>query len=237
MSDETSLACRFGIWGAAGTVVGIVLSGPLAVVFVNATHPQPPWDGPRVFAAHTHPVQTLPYIGGIVLVMALVTLVASIHALAEPRQRVVSTIAVVLCSVFATLIFLNYVIQTTYVPEMARDYRDSNAALLEALAMTNPKSLSWAIEMWGWGFLGVSTLLLGPVFQGSRLERATKVAFMMNGPVSIAGAVWTVLEPGWAMTAAGLVAFSSWNVLLLAMAVLALASFRRRLIAAASPSA
>jgi hypothetical protein len=99
---------------------------------------------------------------------------------------------------------------------------------IAAFSMANPKSLAWGIEMWGWGFLGVATWLVAPAFRDGRVERATSLAFIANGPVSIAGALWTVLRPGWVMTPAGLVAFGLWNVLLAVMASLALITFRRR---------
>jgi hypothetical protein len=90
----------------------------------------------------------------------------------------------VFTAVFATLIFLNYVIQTTFIPVMARAYTPGDGALLTALSMANPRALAWALEMWGWAFLGLATWLIGPVFRGGALERAARAAFIVNGPVS-----------------------------------------------------
>ena len=95
-------------------------------------------------------------------------------------------------------------------------------------SMSNPTSLAWAIEMWGYAFIGVATWLVAPVFHGSRLERLTALAFVANGPVSVAGGLLTTARPGWVMTTPGLAAFTGWNLLLAAMAGLALAVFRRR---------
>jgi hypothetical protein len=83
--------------------------------------------------------------------------------------------------------------------------------------------------MWGWGFFGVATWLVAPVFGGSALERATRLTFRGNGPVSVVGALATVARPGWVMTPAGLAAFAAWNLLLAAMALLAFLSLRQRL--------
>jgi hypothetical protein len=66
------------------------------------------------------------------------------------------------------------------------------------------------------------------------IERAARISFIANGPVSIAGAFWTALQPGWVMTLAGWIAFAAWNALVIAMAVLALVAFRRRMRSAAS---
>jgi hypothetical protein len=59
----------------------------VAVALVNAAHPQPPWQDAEVFASNYHAVQLLPYVGGIVLVAALVALISSIHAVAREGQK------------------------------------------------------------------------------------------------------------------------------------------------------
>jgi hypothetical protein len=100
--------------------------------------------------------------------------------------------------------------------------------MLSALSMANPTSLAWAMEMWGWGFLGVATWLVAPVFEGGGVGRAASALCVANGVVSTAGVVWTVLQPGWVHTTGGLAVYVSWNVLLGAMAMLALIVFRRR---------
>jgi len=221
-------ACRMGTSAAAGVLVGILLSGPVAVGLVNATHPQPPWQDARVFAQAYHPVQLLPYLGGIVLVVALVMLMASVHAVASESHRARTGAALVFTSAFAALICFNYVVQTTFLPELARHYDADNTSIIGAFSMSNPKSFAWGIEMWGWGLLGAATLLVAPVFRATAIERATALCFAANGPVSFAGALLTCVRPGWVMTLPGLVAFVLWNLLLSAMAALAWVAFRQR---------
>lgn len=228
-SPDESGVNRTGMLASAGAVLGIVLSGPLAVALVGATHPQPAWRDAELFARHYHVIQLLPYAGGILLVTALVVLIASIHASARPRDKAMTGAALTFAGAFAAFIFFNYVAQTTFVPDLAQRYEPANAPILTTLSMSNPRSLAWGIEMWGWGLFGVATWLVSAVFDRSRLERATAFTFVANGPVSIAGALWTVVRPGWVMTAAGLGAFAAWNVLLLTMATLAFIAFRRRL--------
>jgi hypothetical protein len=206
----------------------------LALAAVNATHPQPAWQSAGVFARHYHPIQLLPYLGGVVLVSALVLLIASLHALAPVERTALTGAALVFTAAYVALIFFNYVVQTTFIPELAKEASAGSAAIVAALSMANPRSLAWGIEMWGWGFLGVATWLVAPVFQGSRLERATAATFVANGPVSIIGALCTVAFPGWVTTPTGYIAFGSWNVLLAAMAVLALLSLRARFASALS---
>ena len=228
-ADSSEHACRLGVVGAVGTLAGVVLSGPLAVAFVSATHPQPSWQGPDVFAAHSHPVQSIPYAGGIILVSSLILLISALQELAPAGKRALPVAALVFCAAFAGLIFLNYAVQTTFVPAISSPYDPANAAVLSALTMSNPRSLAWAIEMWGWGLLGVATALVGGVFSGAGIERSARLTFVANAPVSIAGALLTTAMPGWMMTSWGLVAFSLWNVLLVVMVVLALLALRHRL--------
>jgi hypothetical protein len=223
-----SRASRIGVHAAAWTLAGIVLSGPMGLWVVEATHPQPVWTHAAVFAESFHPVQMFPYLGGLLLIAGLVLLLAATHAAARAEEKVRTSAAMVFTAVYASLISINYIVQTTFLPALARRYEDAHAPIVEALTMVNPTSLAWGIEMWGYAFLGVATWLVAPVFRGSRLERAAAVAFAANGPLSVAGALWTVARPGWVMTPAGYVAFGLWNVLLAAMAVLALISFRGR---------
>jgi hypothetical protein len=82
--------------------------------------------------------------------------------------------------------------------------------------------------MWAWGFLGVATWLLAPVFSSGRLERVTAVTFVANGVSSIFSAAWTVVDPSWMMTIPGLVSFAIWNILVFAMSTLAFLSLRAR---------
>jgi hypothetical protein len=226
--DGIGRGARAAIGGAIGTLLGIVVSGPVAVVLVQALHPQPPWVDARTFAARFHPLQTLPYLGGVVLVGGLLLLVVGLRDLAGARHKTQANLALVLAGVFAALVFLNYVVQSTVVPVLASDYDEANGPLLGALTMANPRSLGWALEMWGWGFAGVATGLLGPVFHGARLENATRRALMANAAMSVAGTAWTVIAPGWVMTPAGLAMYAAWNALLVAMALLVFAAVRRR---------
>ena len=180
----TDSALRAGKLAALGTLTGVLLSGPFALLMVNVTHPQPPWRDARLFASSYHPIQLLPFAGGLLLVASLVLLMVSLYALAQREHKVRVATAQIFTAVFA-------------------------------------------VEMWGYAFLGVGTWLAAPVFRGGRVAHATTWAFVANGPVSIAGAVWTAAVPRWVQTPAGLAAFSGWNLLVAVMAILALLSFRR----------
>ena len=234
--DPNPRAYRTGLRAALSALLGVLLSGPLAVAVVNATHPQPPWSDAQLFARNYHPIQILPYAGGIVLVIALIFLVSSAHAMAGAGEKARTGAALIFTGAFASFIFFNCVVQTTFVPALAQEYERANGPIVAALSMSNPRSLAWGIEMWGWGLFGVATWLLAPSFDRSTLERTAALAFAANAPLSIGGALWTVARPGWVMTPPGLAMFAAWNGLLVAMLALAFVAFRRRLRRSAEPA-
>jgi hypothetical protein len=227
LATNTALRYRRVVQGSVGTLLGILASGPLAVALVEATHPQPRWSGAERFAHSFHPVQIVPYAGGLLLVLSLLLLIASLEVL--HRDRAHAALALLTSAVFACLICLNYALQTSYVPALSSSYDPADAPLLAMLSMSNPRSLAWAIEMWGWGFAGIATWLLAGVFGQTPLERAARATFVANGVVSVLGTLSAVLWPAWMMTGPGLVAFAGWNLLLALLASLTWAAFRRRL--------
>lgn len=224
---ETPHPRQLAIYGAWLTITGVVVSGPLALVLVNALHPQPPWQDPETFVRHFHPMQTLPFFGGFFLIGGFVLLIASLHAMANEAQKPWTTAALVFVSVYAAMVFTNYVLQTTFVPALAQRYTPADGPLLAAFTMSNPRSLAWGLEMWGYGFLGVATWICASVFGDTPAERAAAWTFVANGPLSIVPAVFAALSPGWVMTPFGLASFIGWNVLALAMGVFALVAFRQ----------
>jgi hypothetical protein len=162
------------------------------------------------------------------MITGFVVMMAAIYQLAAERQKTVALVAVMLTAAFSTLIFFNYINQTTFAPAMARNYRPEYDPILTAFSMANPRSLGWAIEMWGYGFLGVATWLAAPVFGGSRLERATAVLMVLNGIVSVISALATAYDPGWVLTTPGLVSFGVWNVVVFALAICVGLALRQR---------
>jgi hypothetical protein len=196
---------------------------------VSATHPQPPWRDARTFVASYHPLQTLPFFLGFLLVGGLLTLLASLALLATAEQRPRAVLGLAFGAAFTALVFLNYTIQTTFVPLLASTFTEVDAPVLTAFTMANPSSLGWSIEMWAYGSAGIATWLSACVFTGGRLERATRAMFVLNGPLSLASAVATAFVPGWALTVPGFVGFGVWNALVIAMAAAAGVGFLREL--------
>jgi hypothetical protein len=221
-------ALRLGIRAAVVTAIGILVSGPIGLYVVSVVQPSPPWVDAATYAAAYHPVQTLPFFAGFMMVIGFVGIIAALYQLAADRLKPVLLLAVVMSASFCTLILFNYVNQTTFVPAMAQAYRPEYDPVITALAMANPRSLAWALEMWGYGFLGLATWLAAPVFGGSGLERATAGLMVVNGVISIIGVLATAYDVGWVLTSPGVASFALWNVVVFALAVCVFFTLRRR---------
>jgi hypothetical protein len=230
-------ACRTGAAAALAVLAATALSGPGAVLLVSLVRPQPPWSDAEHFARAFHAVQSVPYFLGFFLTGSFIVLLASLYVIAPARTKSRALAGVVFGGVAASMVFHNYVLQTTFVPELARNYRAEHAPLIAALSMANPTSLAWGLEMWGYGALGVATWLSAPVFNGPGLERAVRWGFVANGATSITGALVTAFDPAWVFRTSGLSLFAVWNVLLLGVLALTHVALRRRANATAQRSA
>ena len=196
----------------SGTLVllGAVLSGPAAMLVVAQVSPQPAWTGVSAFADNYHPVQVLPYVLGYILLAGFVFFSASCHALAPASLRMRTSAALVFTGIYAALIFTNYTIQLGFIPRVLTD----RPAYLSVLTMANPASFAWFLEMFGYAAMGVATWLVAPAFRGSRRADVIRYLLIANGVLSIVGAACTALFDRWVFSAAGLVSFAGWNLLI-----------------------
>ena len=228
--ERARQAARSGMAWSALAFAGTALSGPVGLLVVGATKPQPPWSDAATFAAAWHPVQLLPYAFGFLLVTGMAGLLATLHVLAPSGLRPRTAPALVFAGAFTAVILVNYAIQTTFVPALVRGSGGEADALIATFTMANPSSLAWALEMWGYAALGMATWLVAPVLRdgGGRAGRWAAALFVVNGPASVGAAAATVLWPGWVLTAAGLVAFGVWNIVVVSMTLLAWLALRRR---------
>jgi hypothetical protein len=227
--DTLRNTIRLGIYGAIVNIAGIVLSGPPALILITLVHPNPAWQSAQVWVENFHPIQTLPFFAGFLLLGGYVVMLAVAHQLAEAKDRVYTQIALLFTAAFVTLIFFNYINQTTFLPALARSYRPEFDPIITAFSFANPQSLCWAIEMWGYALLGVATWLAAVVFKGNLTERITAWLMIANGIFSLAGGFVSSANLGWVMTTPGLVNYAVWNVLVLFLSIFFLLSLRKRL--------
>lgn len=218
-----------GHWGIASaivTAVGILFSGPLAFLVVSATHPQPEWSGPAAFVSNYHPIQTVTFYFGFLLVIGSLMIMAYIH---DRSRSLKSLLSLVFTAIAAGLISFNYFTEAAFVPALVRNYTPDLDPVISVFAVTSPFALFWAVEMWGYGFLGLGTLFAVDYFAAGGLERWTRFLFTANGVVSVAGALYTAFHQEWVLSVAGLVSYALWNLLYLALAIaFLLVELRRR---------
>jgi hypothetical protein len=226
-AGSTEQLARSGIWAGSLTLAGVLLSGPVALALVHALGPQPAWTDAAAFGSAYRGVQRLPYAFGVLLVCGCVMMVLTQARASERAHPLRADAARVLASVFAALILLNYVIQTTFVPALLAD--PSSDALVGSFAMANPASLAWSLEMWGYAFLSVALLLVGPGRSDAPLERVSSGLIVLNAVASVAGAVLTSANQSWVFSKPGLVGFGAWNALMAVLATCFVALWRSRL--------
>jgi hypothetical protein len=225
---KTDVNYRIGIYAAGLLIAGIVLSGPISMFVVNAVRMQPPWQDAQTLAANYHPIQTLPFFAGFLLVLGSGLLIATLYLLAEEKDKAVALLAVICAAAFTSLIFFNYVCQTTFIPALLVDYGPKYDAIITAFSFTNGRSLCWAIEMWGYALLGVATWLLAPVFNRDWVERTTAWLMILNGVISVAGGFITAVNLSWVMTPLGMINYIAWNVLMVLWGAFVIWSLLRR---------
>ena len=214
MQDNTK---KFITKSALIALAGYLLSGPVSVALVIWLFPQPAWTSVPVFVEHYHVLQNLPYYFGPLLIGGMLMLMAGHYRVVEEAHKNRALFALALSAAFAALIFFNYICQTTFVHNLATHYRPEYDAPIAAFSMVNPVSLCWAIEMWGYGILGVATWLLAPVYRGK--SGTIRYLLVLNGWMSVAGGVFTAIDAGWVQQPAGLAAYSLWNVLMIVLMV------------------
>lgn len=211
---------RMAVWIS---LFGFILSGPVGLALVTWLGPQPEWTSAIVFAEHYKWIQSLPYYFGFFLIGGVLMLVLAHfmdHRQGEARISWKLGLSLVLAIVFCTLIGFNYICQTTFVHQMAINYRPIYEPVLAAFSMSNPYSLAWAIEMWGYGILGISLWLLADVYRKN--SRWIPTLFLANMLLSLGSIAWTIVDARWVMTTMGLGLYLFWNVLMILILVMIL---------------
>jgi len=206
--------------GALLSLLGFILSAPVAVTIVMIWAPQPVWTSVEIFKANFQLLQTLPYYFGFILVSGVVLLVY-----AHPPENYTSHrtkneihIARSLITIFATLVIFNYICQTSLIPHLVRSNDHLYDSQIALFTMSNPDSLSWLIEMWAYLILAKAFWML----RGCYLDQKNRLPSLLtlNVLLSLVSLVWTLIDPGWVETMLGLVLYFVWNFLMILILVL-----------------
>ena len=211
---------RLGILGAVFIMIGTLFPS-LFAIFLQPK--QPAWQSAAVFVEHYHIIQGLPIYFGFFLIGGSLIVLATIFLLS--KAKLYPLLGLTFGIVGAAVVSLNYIIQTTFIPSVVANYTTAHAVILEAFSMGNPTSFAWAIEMWGYGFIGLATWCAAAFFRNKGIEKATKILFILNCIASIAGALYTALNLGWVLTPPGYIAFGVWNLLYFVLAIMTIRVF------------
>lgn len=207
--------------GALIALTGYITSGPLAFLIVHFVKPQPAWISSAVFAENYSIIQDLPYYFGFLLIGGML-MVSAGHYLnymgGDTLKKFHLLVALGWTIVFCTLISFNYICQTTFVRNLALNYKPEYDVAIATFSMSNPLSFCWANEMWGYAFLGIATLLTAGYYKGR--NKLIHALLIINGIVSIASAIWTIIDVHWVLTLAGLAAYFAWNVLMIVLMIM-----------------
>lgn len=141
----------------------------------------------------------------LLLGVAFVALMVSIHYYADNSRRIWSHLALVFASMYATLISLVYYVQLAFVvPRLAQ----GNTAGIQLLIFEPFDSFLYAVDVFGYSLMSLSTLFAAAVFKQQGLERWIRWALIANGclipflslqmfyrPLIWGGSLWAVTFP------------------------------------------
>jgi len=207
--------------GSVTALIGFTTSGPAGFMIIKLTKPQPPWQSASVFAANYHFVQDIPYYLGLLLIGGMLMIAAGLYLNYTEENRKVKfqlLLSLLWTAIFATLIFFNYICQTTFIRYLALNYTAQNDSMIATFSMANPMSLSWAVEIWGYGILGVATWLMAGYYKEK--NKTLSWLLILNGMVSIAIIGFTIIDLNWVLTSTGLIAYMFWNVLMIVLMIM-----------------
>lgn len=141
----------------------------------------------------------------LLLGISFVVLMVSIHYIADPPKRIWSHVAVVFASMYATLISIVYYVQLSFVvPRLARgDVEDIQLLIFEPF-----DSFLYAVDVYGYSLMSLSTLFAAAVFKSEGLQRWMRRALIANGclipflalqmyypPLIWGGSLWGITFP------------------------------------------
>jgi hypothetical protein len=165
------------------------------------------------------------FCGYFLVIGSLLSFVA-LYLTSKRDKKIWALSALAVNVIFAAVVFLNYIIQTTYVPYLATNNPPETDSVLAVFSMANPGSLAWALEMYGWGGIGLSFVFMAFIFENSKTERTLKILFIANGISSCLSAIITSIDMNWLFSLAGFTALIIWNLLVLVIDFYLLRYFR-----------
>jgi len=189
------LALRLGMWSAFLIAADFIL---YTVCFV-AILMSPPifvWTTLADYAAYTTMHASFFRDAAMYLMLIFgplfVVLLSALHEYARDEQKILTRISTAFGLAFAVLVGINYFVQLSIVRQSVLHGQLTG---LEQVLQANPMSAMTGLNMLGWSlFLGLASLFAAPIFAGGRLEKAIKVALIINGLCCLLGGLSYLYE-------------------------------------------
>lgn len=121
------------------------------------------------------------YASSLVLAVAVVVLMSSIHHTVAGEQRIWSFTGVTFAVLYASQVSIMYIVQLfVYLPKARRNTLSERLLLADSFG-----TFLQAVDGLGYLFLGLATLAVAPVFTGGGLPRWIRRLFVANGVITV----------------------------------------------------
>jgi len=189
------LSIKLGFWSALLSAAAFIIFS-LCFVAILAVNPLFIWSDYPAYVSYN--AENNQFFRDVAQFMMLtfaplfLILANSIHEFAAKDKKVLARLAVYFAILFAAMISINYFVQLSIVRQNLAHGRPEG---LQQFVQANPASFITAVNMLGWSlFFGLSCFFLAPVFDGSRLQKIIRYAFLANGIFMIIGGISYVFE-------------------------------------------
>ena len=195
--NASSTSSRFGFYSALSTAVLTLVTFGFAITALpnsgaNCTADCVEYPYLEVLAEYPRDFLWMPL--AIVLVLAYVTLMVSIHFLAPEHKKIFSQAGLSFALIAAALLVCDYFIQFSVVPMSLFNNQTEGLALW---IQYNPHGLFIALEELGYLVMSLSFIFISPVFAGgNRLETAVRWIFVIAFVVTMVSLVVIAIQYG-----------------------------------------
>jgi len=153
---------------------------------------------------------------GLLVASIFIVMMVSVHFYAPDDRKILTLLGVAFAVVCATLLSINYYLQITV----------ARWTTLPLLSISNPHSIMWAVEVLGYGFMGLATLFPAIIFSTNRLEVAIRWLFIGNGILGVGGIIGFVVVDNPLILLPGLIV---WDVVFPLMTLLLAIFFKLKM--------
>jgi hypothetical protein len=179
MSEWTSADRRIGLWSALSVLfiaVAYILTGVVWLISGGLRSPEP--------LQPSQPYRTILEFLMLPVALALVVLMAAVHAYAPHDRKTCTRTALAFTIIFAALTSNVHFVQLTAVRQMG----SKGVTELSAIHLYPWPSVVLAQDFLAWDvFLGLALLFAASAFRGGKLQAAVRVSMVLSGTLCVAG--------------------------------------------------